>query len=891
MLTCVDDPTRPPRRHVITRIVARLVDFARRDATVIALAGLVLSLAAGYYAAGHLSINTDIGHLLSTDLPWRQQEIALNRAFPQNVDSLAVVIDGTTPELADVGAGALADKLRGEPLLFRSVRRPDGGPFFEHNGLLFLSKDALQTMSDQLVEAQPLLGSIAHDPSLRGLFDALTLFVEAAAKGQMKIDKLDPTLVAIDGVMRSVLAGKSEVLSWQRLMTGVTPKARDLRRFVLTQPVLDFTSLEPGGKATAEIRHLARALALDPEHGVRVRITGPVALNDEEFATLREGAARSTILSLVSVCAVLFAALRSVKLVFAIFATLASGLVLTAGFAAIAVGSLNLISVAFAVLFIGLAVDFSIQFSIRYRDQRYRRGDLAAALHGTGESIGASLLLAAGATAIGFFSFLPTEYQGIRELGVIAGVGMIIAIVLNFVLLPALLALLRPAGEPEPVGFRRAAPLDRLLLTQRGWVIGAAALLAAGGLALLPRLSFDFNPLNLKDPNSESVSTLFDMMKDPTTTPYTAEVLAPSLDAAQVLADRLSELPEVAQAVTMASYIPRDQPEKLAIIDDLALLLGPTLTPAETLSPPGDDQVLTAIAACRDALRSVAAAAGPQSVPARLSQALGEAASRGPVIVAPLRHALLGGLVHQLDLLRLLLQAKPVTLDALPEDLRQSWTATDGQARVEIFPRGDARDNTVLKRFVAAVRTIAPDATGTAVTIQESGRTISGAFVEAGVIAVAAITILLGLVLRRWREVLLVIAPLLLAAILTLATAIVIGLPLNYANIIALPLLLGIGVAFDIYFVMNWRGGLTDHLRSSTARAVIFSAFTTMVAFGSLMLSDHPGTAEMGKLLSLSLAWTLFCTLLILPALLGPAPVARRAVDHPGQSRQDELLS
>jgi hypothetical protein len=167
---------------VITSIVARLVDFARRNAAVIALAGLVLSLGAGYYAADHLSINTDIGHLLSADLPWRQQENALNRAFPQNTDSLAIVIDGTTPELADVGARALADKLRGEPLLFRTVRRPDGGPFFEQNGLLFLSKDALQTMSDQLVETQPLLGSIAHDPSLRGLFDALTLFVDAAPR-------------------------------------------------------------------------------------------------------------------------------------------------------------------------------------------------------------------------------------------------------------------------------------------------------------------------------------------------------------------------------------------------------------------------------------------------------------------------------------------------------------------------------------------------------------------------------------------------------------------------------------------------------------------------------------------------------------------------------------
>src|SRR5215472_1413946 len=219
------------------------------------------------------------------------------------------------------------------------------------------------------------------------------------------------------------------------------------------------------------------------------------------------------------------------------------------------------------------------------------------------------------------------------------------------------------------------------------------------------------------------------------------------------------------------------------------------------------------------------------------------------------------------------MQAKPVTLADLPADLRGSWIAADGAARVEVFPKGDAHDPAVLESFVAAVHRIAPQATGTPVTIQESGRLITSAFIEAGIIAVAAIIVLLVLVLRRAREVALVVAPLLLAALLTLGATVIGGMKLNYANIIALPLLLGIGVAFDIYFVMNWRAGLSDHLQSSTARGVVFSAATTMCAFGSLMLSPDPGSADMGKLLTLSLAMTVLCTLFVLPALLGPAPV------------------
>jgi hypothetical protein len=292
------------------------------------------------------------------------------------------------------------------------------------------------------------------------------------------------------------------------------------------------------------------------------------------------------------------------------------------------------------------------------------------------------------------------------------------------------------------------------------------------------------------------------------------------------------------------------------------------------LPAPKDSDVLRAIAACRDALQRHAR---PQSPAARLAGALDEAASRGAAIVPALREVLVTGLERRFAALADQIQAKPVTLASLPAELRDSWIAADGRARIEVFPKGDARDAHVLDRFVAAVRTVAPDATGTPVTIREAGRLISSAFIEAGIIAIAAITLLLAVVLRRPREIMLVIAPLLLAAILTLAITVVAGMKLNYANIIALPLLLGIGVAFDIYFVMNWRAGQSHHLQSSTARAVVFSALTTMSAFGSLALSNDPGTAQMGELLAISLACTLFCTLLILPALLGPA----RAVTEP----------
>ena len=856
---------------MIAASIVRLVDFARRRAAPLVAVVLLLTAGGGWYAAGHLSIDTDIEHLLPNDLAWRQNELALDRAFPQNASLLAIVVDGASGEAADQAAQRLADRLRGEPQFFKSVRRPDGGPFFDRNGLLFLSVDELGALSQQLVDAQPLIGSLANDPSVRGLFNTLKLFVDGARRGDFEIDKLAPTLAKIAAVVDGTVAGKPQPLSWQALLTGAKPGPHELRKFVLVQPVLDFQALEPGARATAEIRRVADELGLTGQAGVRLRITGSVALDDSQFATLRQGALRSTLLSVGSMLLILFAGLRSPRLVVASLATVACGLVLTAAFAALAIGSLNLVSVAFGVLFIGLAVDFSIQFDIRYRDQRHRLGALDAALAGAARTIGPSLALAAAATAIGFLSFVPTPYVGVRELGWIAGIGMLIAIALNFLLLPALLALLRPKAEPEAVGAAWAAPADRLLRRRRGWFVAGAAILAVASLALLPRVSFDSDPLDLKNPNSEAMKTIADLMKDPDTTLYTAEILAPDLDAAKRLADRLGQLPEVSMTLTAASFIPQHQQEKLATLGDLTLLLGPSLAPPTPLPPPSDAEVMTAIAGCREALDQLAAAQRGDAATVQLAAALAAAGARGPSVVPALQKALLSGLLYRIQLLGQLIQAQPVTLADLPEELRASWIAPDGAARIEVFPKGDARDPLVLRRFVQALHRVAPEATGTPVTILEAGRLISSAFVEAGVIAVAAITVLLAVVLRRARDVAMVIAPLLLAALLTLAITVLAGIRFNYANIIALPLLLGIGVAFDIYFVMNWRAGLSDHQQSSTARGVVFSALTTMCAFGSLALSPDPGESDMGALLTISLACTVFCTLFILPALLGPA--------------------
>jgi uncharacterized protein len=240
---------------------------------------------------------------------------------------------------------------------------------------------------------------------------------------------------------------------------------------------------------------------------------------------------------------------------------------------------------------------------------------------------------------------------------------------------------------------------------------------------------------------------------------------------------------------------------------------------------------------------------------------------------------LVPGFVMALDQIRDLLQPRRVSIGTLPPDIVRQWQTASGRARVSVLPKGDSNDDAVLSRFIAAGIKMAPDVTGTAIYLQAYGRAVVHAFVEAGVLSFVAICGLLLITLRRVRDVAITMAPIVLTGLLTLGTCVLIGQPLNFANIIALPLLFGIGAAFHIYFVISWRSGGSHLLTSSLTRGVFFSALATATGFGSLWASSHPGTASMGKLLMISLVWTLASALLFQPALMGPANVKNETAD------------
>jgi uncharacterized protein len=857
---------------MLQKAIITTVDLCIRYAMQVIGIAVLLFLVSGIYAAHHFALDADVNKLISQDLPWRQREAAFDRYFPSKHETILAVIDAPTSELASQASAALVARLSEQKELFHYINAAGGGPFFDKNGLLFLPPNDVAETTKKLGEAKPIIQALAQDPNLRGLTTALNYGLIGVRMKKFTLDDLAGTLNMAADTLDAVIAGRPASFSWRAMLNGAPPTASERRRFIEIRPALDFTALLPGKAATDAIRQAASDLGLGSNYRARLRLTGEVPIADEEYATLEEGAYVNTSATILVVLTILWLALRSPRLILSVFVSLLVGLSITAAIGLALVGALNLISVAFAVLFIGLGVDFGIQFSVRYRAERHEVDDLRQSLRNTAKYVGAPLTLAAAATAAGFLSFLPTDYKGLSELGLLAGLGMIVAFLTSITLIPALLMVLRPAGEPLEMGYKALAPVDRFMERRRIPIIIGTALAVTAGLPLLYWLQFDFNPLNLRSPKVESVATFLELRSDPAIGASSIYVLAPNKESAESDAAKLSKLSEVASVRTVETFIPDDQQPKLAAIRQLATVLNPVLLPDPNKTPPTDADNVAALKAMVDGLNQAAGTQTDKGAAAakRLAEDLARLAQGDEALRQRAQTAMIAPLDTALDELRNYLQAQPVTLETLPPEITREWVTQDGRFRVEILPKGDPNDNETLRRFARAVQDVEPNAIGGPVSILESGRTVIRAFFEAGFWALASIAILLWIVLRRFGDVLLTLIPLLMAGIVTMELMVLFNMKLNFANIIALPLLLGVGVAFKIYYIMAWRAGQTDLLQSSLTRAVMFSALTTATAFGSLWLSSHPGTSSMGKLMALALVTTMAAAVLFQPVLMGP---------------------
>lgn len=839
--------------------VNALVDRVQKAPWVALAVAIGLTALSGFYAAGNLKIDTDTAGMISEDLPFRQRFKAFRHAFPTLSDNVAIVIDADVPDRADRAADRLAARLRADPDRFPLVFSPETHPFFLRSGLLYLGLDDLTGLADDLADSQPFLSTLAADPSLRGLAGVLKDALDGAENDD-QARRIASVLNRISEAAAATAEGKSAPLSWRNLINTSLDEGTN-RRVIVTKPKVDFGSLSPAAEAMARIRTLARDVGLTEEAGVTVRLTGGVVISTEELESVKNGATNAGLVSLVLVAILLAWGIRSLRLVLGILAALICGLVWTAGFTTLAIGHLNLVSVAFAVLFIGLGVDFGIHFALRFWEERLGAGDQREVMRRTGHGLAMPLGLSATAAAISFFSFIPTDYRGLSELGLIAGAGMFIAFAATFTVIPAFLSLLPPSAPRTALATRSFGWSDHRIAT------GALAL-GAICAAVVPFARFDLDPIKLRDPSTESVRTFRDLAATPGLSPYTIEVLANSLSDAYEVAGKLRLLPQVDKVVTAANLVPVEQEEKLAIVADLNIFYA-TLGTSDPV-PVTEAERGAAFEVLRQTLQR--AADRPLK---ELSDAARKLDARMEKLSDPEQRIAFEKDVFeffapQVERLKLALSARPVALKDLPPEVLGRYLAPSGRARVQVYPSENLEDPDALARFVVAVREISPGATDSPVEILEAGRAVVNSVVTAALISIVAVSAMVFAMMRSVRDTLLVLIPLILAALYTVAATVALGMPFNFANVIVLPLLMGLGVASGIHLVSRAREehSGTVAFATSTPRAVTFSALTTIASFGSLAVSSHRGTASMGELLMLSIGLTLVCTLIVLPSLM-----------------------
>ena len=831
------------------------VAFAARYAQAIVITMLLSVSGGAYYTSQSVSVNTDTDSLIDPNAEFRQVYGKFKDAFPQLSDSMVFVVRADAPELADMAAEQIVDKLAAQPDRFQNVFALSTEEFFQRNGLLFQSTEELTDLVDQLADAQPFLAQLAEDPSLRGLFEMVELAVTEAAGDPEAQARLAPVLMAITEVME----GEAPILSWQRILA---PAEGPAIRYVTVQPVLDFERIQPAKPAMEAAQTLVDEVQAALPGPVAIDITGKIPLSFDELRSVSDGAAMAGILSFLFVAFVLGFGLRCWQLVAATLILIIAGLVLTAAFAMAAVGSFNMISVAFAVLFIGLAVDFAIHFCLRYQEER-AKADHLTALKETAGGTGFALLVCAPTTALAFYAFTPTGYAGLSQLGLIAGTGMFIALFLTVTLLPALLtvfpsikvsAAANQIRSEIPFAERYARPI--VLVT---------IFLAAAAVFLAKDARFDPDQLNLKDDKAASVQAFQRLLDDEQVSPYTAHVLRPNGQSADELAERLGELDGVADAVTISSFVPADQFEKLELVDQAALLTDPVFF-AFPVDPPSLEENSKALEAAREVLQR-----SSDPLEKELGDAIETLLARAASVqaIAVLQDQLLSLFPFTLAQLEASLGAQEVNAADLPAVITNRYIAGDGQARVEVRPAKNLNDNGAMASFVDQVSAVAPELTGPPVQMIRSGEVVAQSMIQATLYAAILISLALILVLRRSKDVLLILIPLALAGVMTLAATVLLDLPFNFANVIVLPLLIGLGVDGGIHVMMRAReGDAQTILETSTPKAVFISAVTTMGSFGTLAVSPHRGTASMGELLTISVVLTLLCMLVVLPALI-----------------------
>ena len=812
-----------------------------------------MTLVNGFVAYSQFKMNSDLGQLIRQDAPWRADFDRFETEFPHMVRTLVLVVSGESLAQVEDAVTRLRDGLAERTERFSDVYSPGVDSFLRDHAFYYMPAAALDDVIDRLAEGQPMLSAAARDPSLRAVLERLRDGVdnEPTAGFERLVQLLSDSAAAL-------LQGEDATIEWADEFFQVEGVQY---RLVVAKGRFDYGETLPNGLLVQTARDIIRQANLPA--GIDVQVTGEVALAHEEIDAALSGVKIAGWFSVLLLLAVLTIGVRSVKIIAGIFLMLLVGVIWTSAYAMLAVGEYNTLSVVFLVMFFGLGVDFAVHFSLRFQEAvNAGSGDVADAMSTATQSVGGAISLCTLTTAIGFLGFLPTDYKGLADLGVISAGGMFIAAFLTFTLLPAWYAVsgrIRYHVTDLPSSERVVA----YLIERR---VPVLLLLGAIGLGcgwVATHTHFDYSVLALRDNNAESMRALRTLQREGLATDYSLSVLSEDAE----LGDKLLTLEEVDSVVAVGDLVPGGQQETQFVLEDAQQILWDLLDDEPGHLPaPTTAQLQQAVDELLESIR----AAPPRPELERLAEQLQQVRQAPPQLLEVWQPAVVDSLNQELSWLRRALHAQPFAFADLPPRLQRNLRSAEGSYLTVVNPAQDLSDVARLNRFIEVVQEQVPQATGRPVIEWGVGNIVLDSFFTALAIATVGILLVLFINFRRLADSILILVPLALALVITLAIGVWLDQPLNMANILVVPLIFGLGVDNGIHVVDRYRGARDVYqlMHSSTPRAVVLSTLTTIGTFASLMLSPHQGTASIGFLLTCAVSLVLVLTVLVLPVLL-----------------------
>jgi len=850
---------------------------------------LLLSALSIWFTSQNMEFLTGRDDLMPKNTPFNR-DFQTFRAEFGDMEDIVVVMESSDPERAGAFGTRLYRELSKDKQDFSDVFCPSALPFFQKNGLLFMSVDDIKELHRNLSLAAPVLKDLSREPKVATLFNHLTRRMDgyvAGNKGELPglvfmLDKLGAGFGSFGG-------GKGAPPSLEGFfMNSESSLAKAGRQQILTVlPVRNSVGFVPAGAAIAKVRaEVAKLRALPEFKGVTVGLTGSPVLENEEMATSQKDITLATGISLALTVVLLLLAFRGVLNVIAAMVSLLVAISLSFGFATLAVGHLNILSMVFAIMLIGIGIEYGIQVVLRYQEElRLGEGELSAIETGLSRNVWA-IVMAAATVAAAFLTFIFTDFKGIAELGIIAAGGVAICVAVTFTVLPAMLVLLARVRKPHAKLTKPQAKdsaVKALLYGHPKVVIAATAICCCASLYPLAKISFDYNLMNLQAKGLESVSYAYKLMRSKENAGYFAALTAGSREEAAAKTKVLEALPTVDHVVSLATFVPDHQKEKLAELAAIRQELS-GVNPGKYEEDLSLMELPTVFENFRNATVALSAKLEAEKSPDakkvgaflvildKFFAGLEKEKDRNAVgMLQDFQGGMFRELPEKIALLKESLNATPITDADIPVELRSRFVGKTGKLMLQVAPKGEIFDLKPLKAYLKDVRSVDPHATGEPVMVYESMTIMRDAYRMAFIYAFFAIVLILLVTFRSLKFTLIGLIPLVVGILFMVAGMWLCGISFNSANIIVMPLVLGIAVDSGIYMINRFRreeGSAASVVTSSTGLGVFLNTLTIMASFGALMVAHHQGVFSIGVVMSLGMFACQIAFMITLPAVL-----------------------